>query len=86
MNPETAACAAIMLASGTIVAGRRHHDCLLMLHVSGLSRFNIVQGFMTTHGRFVPRFEAFRLQKLAGIPSADPGGYRGLELYSEDLY
>ncbi len=41
---------------------------------------------MTTHGRFVGRIEAQGIQVAAGILSADPDGYRGDGLFSEDLY
>ena len=48
------------------------------------------QGFVTSRNRFVNRVEALRLQKEAGIPSADPtsknGVYKYGDLYSEDLY
>lgn len=44
------------------------------------------QGFVTSRNRYVDRKEAMRIQKEAGVESLDPGGYRGDELYSEDLY
>ena len=46
---------------------------------------NEAQGFITSKNRYVTRAEGLKLQKAAGIPSADPEGY-GSELYSEDLY
>ena len=44
------------------------------------------QGFIASDGHYYGRKAAYRIQKLAGIQSHDPGGYRGRELYSEDLY
>lgn len=84
---ETVACAAIMLSNGLMIAGKRHHNCLAQLKIVGhTSRNAVEQGFMTTGGRFVNREEAQKIQRAAGIESADPGGYRGSELCSEDLY
>lgn len=87
MAREIVACAAIRLKNGAIFAGHRHHDCLGKIHACGLSKMEIdEQGFMTTKGRFVGRTMAFSIQCEADIRSADQGGYRGTELYSEDLY
>lgn len=85
---EIVACAAIQLKNGLIVAGHRHHNCLSAINLQdGMSKNDVeAQGFMTTRGRFVGRREAQRIQQLADIPSASPDGYRGVELYSEDLY
>lgn len=44
------------------------------------------QGFITSRNRYVGREEAMRLQRAAGVESADPDGYRGDTLFSEDLY
>lgn len=86
MAEELPACAAIRLVSGDLIAGRRHSDCLYSLNTLGLSRVDSIQGFMTNQGRFVDRREALNLMELAEINSHDPAGYRGRELYSEDLY
>lgn len=87
-RPEIPACAAIRYGD-VILADRRHHDCIAMASALGFPR-NAVNaenhGFMTTRGRFVNRCEALKLMLAAGLPSADEGGYRGDELYSEDLY
>jgi hypothetical protein len=85
-KPETCVCAAIVLTDGTVIQGRRHHNCLGAIHNLDLSRVGSTQGFITSTGRFVEREEGRKLQDAAGIPSADPGGYRGDTLYSEDLY
>lgn len=87
---ETVACAAIRGTRAITFAGKRHHNCLQQITSAGfggLWKCNSEQGFMTTHGRFVSREDGRKLQDAAGIPSADPGGYRGTNtLYSEDLY
>jgi hypothetical protein len=83
---ELPACAAVRTAHGFIFAGKRHGECLLGLAVSGYDKRYSTQGFMTTHGRFVDRVEARLLMDRAGIGSAAPDGFRGDQLYSEDLY
>ena len=84
---ELPACAAILTTRNVIIAGKRHHDCLASAHDLFVAKQDIAeQGFMTTLGRFVDRREAMVLMKAAGRQSADSDGYRGDELYSEDLY
>lgn len=92
-RPELPACAAIQFPDGTIIAGHRHHNCISMInHTFGgkppHERDTWEQGFMTTKGRFVDRRKAFMMMISNDIPSAsaDGKGYRGTELYSEDLY
>lgn len=87
LRNEIPACAAIKLKNGALLAGRRHPNCLDSLRACGYTKYEIVtQGFMTTWGRFVEREEAMQLMIAAGLPSHDPDGYRGQELFSEDLY
>lgn len=89
---ETIVCSAVLARDGTIIEGRRHHNCLQYMADHGLERklgpSNETKGFITSTGRYVTRTEAYLIQRAAGIPSADPSGYRdGLqELFSEDLY
>lgn len=85
-RPEVPACAAIRTAHGFLFAGKRHGECLTAALASGYDKAYLTQGFMTTRGRFVDRKEALKLCQAAGLPSADPGGYRGDILFSEDLY
>lgn len=81
-------CAAIRTECGQIIRGHRHSDCLdacrkrRLMVVPGAAG----QGFIASDGHYYGRKAAYRIQKLAGIQSHDPGGYRGRELYSEDLY
>ena len=85
--PELPACAAMRhIALGVIFAGKRHAECIASANSLGLGSKDCIQGFMTTKGRFVNRQEAFRLMQNEGIESASPDGYRGFDLYSEDLY
>ncbi len=84
--PETCVRAAIKLADGTVIEGKRHHLCLREAFGRGLSITGHEQGFVTSAGRFVNRAEGRRLQDAAGVSSVAPGGYRGGLLYSEDLY
>lgn len=87
---EVCVCAAIKLPDGYIVRGHRHHDCLRsageMARFKGVKGGDVVQGFLTTHERFVDRDEGLRLQLVAGRHSINPTGDYGTQLYSEDLY
>lgn len=92
LPPEVCICAAIRMPDGYIVRGHRHAFCI---HVAcEMPRYaenwecpyKEDQGFITSRNRYVTREEGLRLQKAAGIPSADPTGYRARELFSEDLY
>lgn len=90
---ELPACAAIKMPNGITFAGERHHNCLAMIQKAWdghcpYPRDEWAQGFMTTRGNFVSRKIALQMCLKAGIDSAsiDGNGYRGNELYSEDLY
>lgn len=89
---EICVCAAIKLADGRIVRGHRHDDCIGTVIKWRRAGQKIPdsdmeeQGFMTTRNRFVGRYEAMKLQRKAGIPSALYGDLRGDMLFSEDLY
>lgn len=83
---ELPACAAVRHASGVVFAGKRHDECFKAAYALDSSKEYARQGFMTNRGRFVDRQMAFRMMQRAGIESAAEGGYRGAELYSEDLY
>lgn len=75
--------------------GHRHNHALAAMNDSlswTMSRKKIteikpIQGFVTTTGRFVDRFEGRKIQELAGIKSASKDGYNQTgTLFSEDLY
>lgn len=87
--PEIIICAAVRLSDGRIIRGHRHCHCNRLireeLHTNDFEQFHD-QGFITSRNRYVDRVEGLALQKAAGIPSADPNGYRSRELFSEDLY
>lgn len=91
-SPEIVICAAIRLPDGYIVRGHRHADCINRAFDMPRYKenwecpFDDDQGFITSRNRYVTREEGLALQKAAGIPSADPSGYRARELFSEDLY
>lgn len=85
--PETVICAAVRTQEGLVIRGHRHADCLQNLRNRGFPvEREVEQGFVSSKNRFVTREVGRRLQEVAGIPSADPGGYRGDTLFSEDLY
>lgn len=86
---EVPACAAIQLADGALIAGKRHDECIknaVKLNVSRIEIGLAVQGFMTTHGRFVDRKVGYELALVAGI--VDHRRHQGAAtiLFSEDLY
>ena len=83
---EICICAAILCEDGQIIRGHRHADCLHNMYHREVKLKEKEQGFITSHNRFVGRQEGRMLQDEAGIPSADPEGYRGGLLFSEDLY
>jgi len=87
---EICICAAMKMPDGYIIRGHRHGDCFHT--ASAIPRYvdmsfeGVSQGFVTSKNRFVSREEGRKLQDAAGIKSADPEGYRGQTLFSEDLY
>lgn len=86
---EIVICAAVVSTTGKIIRGHRHNNCLATLRDMRLGYEygdGTTQGFITSKNRYVDRKEAMLIQKAAGVPSLDPVGYRGDELYSEDLY
>lgn len=87
---EVCICAAIRLLEpdGRIFRGHRHGDAIRKAAElpNVPSPLQAEQGFITSRGRFVGREEGYRLQIAAGVASAAEGGYRGEQLYSEDLY
>lgn len=83
---EICICAAILCKNGQIIRGHRHGDCLRNMYYREVKLKEKEQGFITSHNRFVGREEGRKLQDEAGIPSADPEGYKGNTLFSEDLY
>lgn len=85
---EIVICAAVKTTKGVPFPGKRHGDCILLIRQLGfkVSRSPKSQGFFTNNGRYVTREQGRKLQDAAGIKSADPEGYRGTTLFSEDLY
>lgn len=85
---EVCICAAVQSSDGQIIRCQRHADGFRALGARGLELADAPsgQGFITSSGRYVDRAEGRKLQDAAGIPSADPWGYRTQGLLSEDLY
>lgn len=77
---------------GVVVSGYRHGHCLaIFVSLTGkrgveVEAGEMVQGFLTSKNRFVDRKEAQIIHKATVGKSFDPDGYRGEELFSEDLY
>lgn len=86
-DKEIVICAAVVAADGRIFRGHRHNNCLDLMYQLKVKQRpdHEAQGFITSRNRYVDRKEGLRIQKTAGIPSNEPGGYTN-ELYSEDLY
>lgn len=87
-DKEIVICSAVIAECGTVIRGHRHYDCFRAMQQRELKNSNKPdsQGFITSKNRFVTRKEGRKLQDLAGIKSVDKDGYRGDDLYSEDLY
>lgn len=86
-SPEVPVMAAVRCwRTQKVIGAARHHECLELARAEKLEKRNLEQGFLTNEGRFVNRRVAFCLMRLACRKSADPDGYRGNELFSEDLY
>lgn len=86
--PEICICAAVIAENGKIYRGHRHSDCLRSIWERKLKpkHEEDAQGFITSNNHFVTRTDGRKLQDEAGIASADPEGYKGNTLFSEDLY
>jgi len=89
-DKEIVICSAVIAKCGRIIRGHRHSDCFNSMRSRGLENSMIQgnQGFITSRNRYVDRKEGLRLQKEAGIESADShrGNKYSSELFSEDLY
>jgi hypothetical protein len=86
---EQCICAAIRLPNGEVWRGHRHDSAIMTAGRANVSKEAIYaaeQGFITSRNRFVSREEGARLQRAAGIPSADTAQPVGDMLFSEDLY
>ncbi len=85
---EQIICAAVMAEDGRIFRCHRHNHGFMVIHMAGSRPLSNAeaQGFVTSENRYVGRKEALKIQEAAGIKSIQPGGYRGDELFSEDLY
>ena len=87
---EIVICAAIKTKKGIVIRGHRHADCIYTAQREGFDLKKDLafadQGFVTSRNRYVTREEGRKLQDSAGIPSADPEGYKHGTLFSEDLY
>ncbi len=88
MTPEICICAAWQTEEGITFRGHRHSDArnAALAGFCRPLREQQAQGFITSLNRFVGREEGLRLQLASGIGSRNPSGYRGDQLYSEDLY
>jgi len=87
---EIVICSAVRMSDGYTVRGHRHSDAIRVAH--GIPRYEDErphgddQGFITSTNRYVTREEGRKIQNEARIPSHDSVGYKGDDLYSEDLY
>lgn len=89
---EVCICAAVKLPSGEVIRGHRHSHCYDVVRARPAAdreaTVKAVQGFVTSHNRFVDRKEGMAMQSVSGLPSCygKDGAYFGEELFSEDLY
>lgn len=96
-NPERLICSAIWYSDwpivdshgpinidrGIVLYGPRHHHIISLYKLlTGKSTGgNYIQGFITTHRRFVDRLEGAKIAEANGIKLNHPP-----QLFSEDLY
>jgi hypothetical protein len=80
---------------GIVICGHRHSNCIdTMKSLSNLRTVKFgpdsvgetVQGFMTSHNRFVDRQEALKIAKLSNQVDVENLGNPMIGLFSEDLY
>lgn len=69
------------IETGIVVCGRRHHNAFRVLQEIIPKPANAIQGFMTSHDRFVTRAEAAHIALNAGQIDRPTSS-----LHSEDLY
>ena len=69
-------------------AGFRHHHVIQLMNRGSLFHINEEEGFLTNFGEFISRQEAFVLAKQnKQYKRRDlTAGYKGNELFSEDLW
>ena len=79
-NQPTITAAAIRLSDGQIICGKKHEDCRRALIVAGQTDINRTEGFVTSAGDFVDRFQAAPIAFKAGQIKELYG-----PLYSTDL-
>lgn len=98
-KPEYVLCAAIHyddgkthehqprnILSGFVIAGRRHHNCIVSLHLLSGKRncdYKNIQGFLTSKDRFLNRTESYRLAVESGQIKDDS---EIKSLHSEDVW
>lgn len=65
-SPEQIYCAAIRRKDGTVIGGEYHGQCFANAKADGLEpEPNCEQGFITTHNRFVDRYEGLAIAQAA---------------------
>lgn len=71
------------ILTGLVVCGRRHHNCFTTLALTNVEykRNNTIQGFLTSHDRFVDRKEGAEIAFEAGQIKEETN-----ILMSEDIY
>jgi hypothetical protein len=77
------------IKSGIVVAGRRHHNCILTakyLSNESLKLKEKVQGFITNTDRFVDRIEVFQIAKKTNQFLLEETVHKTEFLYSEDVW
>lgn len=90
MEKEIIICAAVKTKNRMIIRCHRHSDGLRKIKEMPYEEYIETpdsQGFITSKNRYVGRAEALKIQKEAGIETADRHGkYSKSGLFSEDLY
>lgn len=76
-------CSAIKDDVGKIWIGKRHSDCLFLMHRFSIPVLPRVEGFVDRYGTFYTRKQAKKIATESGQTIED---HHETDLYSEDLY
>lgn len=72
---------------GLVICGLRHHNCIAIKAASFMRiKMDSVQGFLTTHDRFVDRYEGYKIAERENQIKGKPHDFAKQQLFSEDLY
>ena len=71
-----------------LIPPNRHHNLIKHIYLSEKRDGPVTaeQGFVTNKLKFISRKDTYKLLISLSIKSIAPGGYRGIEAFSEDMW